>query len=296
MTGAADYVSFEDRFRGPEADILERLRQYAPLLEAFRSTSGAGCAAPHALDLGCGRGEWISLCRELGWLAEGVDGNAVMVERCRARGLQAQCGDGLAVLQAQPTASLQCLSAFHLIEHLSHAALDALLQQAFRVLRTDGVLILETPNCDTWRVASQEFHLDPTHITRVHPAYLVHRLQALGFGVCVAVGLNGRSRQEQWVNPSLRNALESGAPDLAIVASLQPSQHQQDCLARWVETVDCWSSAQIGDRFEQRIRDLEQRLAQQHDQLMRLQAERVSMRRQRYKALLRRVWSRLYGA
>lgn len=274
MSDAAAYVSFEDRFRGSQEQILERLRQYGDLLDAFRPAAAGPEGVAIALDLGCGRGEWLELCRERRWRVEGVDGNPQMVERCRARGLPASCGDGLALLQAQASGSLGCLSAFHLIEHLGHGQLEALLQEAHRALRADGLLILETPNCDSWLVASQQFHLDPTHITRVHRDYLLHRLEAIGFEVSVAIGLNGHRRGHDWRNPSLRNVLESAAPDLALVASPRPGAPRRQALERWAEAHDCWSSAAIGDRFEERIQDLERRLDQQQQQLVALQRER----------------------
>lgn len=281
MSAADAYFSFEDRFRGPEALILERLKHYGALLEAFRPDSGEGSAhLPLALDLGCGRGEWLDLLRSYSWPAEGVDGNTAMVEHCRTKGHRVRCADGLADLRSRSVGSLACISAFHLIEHLPHRQLEQLLCLGHSRLEPQGLLILETPNCDTIRVATGDFHLDPTHTTRIHRLFLEHRLRTIGFEVVVTIGLNGRSLQEDWPHPSLRDVLESGAPDLAIVASPRPEPWRRQAMEQWALAHDCWSGVQIGDRFEERIRSLEQHLNRQERELeaMRALVSQISTR------------------
>lgn len=297
MSAADAYLAFEDRFRGPEALIRERLEQYGALLEAFRPTSAEAVAQPlWALDLGCGRGEWLDCCRSHSWPAEGVDGNAAMVEHCRVKGHRVRCADGLADLRSRPAGALACISAFHLIEHLPHAQLEELLRFGHSCLDSQGLLILETPNCETMRVATGEFHLDPTHTTRIHRLYLEHRLRQVGFEAVVTIGLNGRSLQEDWHHPSLRNALESGAPDLAIVASPRPEPWRRQALEQWALAQDCWSGVQIGDRFEERIRSLEQRLEQQERELALLREQAQTQPPSRAKSSWRQRIRRLGGA
>ena len=75
---ALAYVGFEDRFRGSEEQIRERLKDYVPY---FSGQSDV-------LDVGCGRGEFLELLREQGIRARGLDLNPEMVEVCRARGLE----------------------------------------------------------------------------------------------------------------------------------------------------------------------------------------------------------------
>ncbi|MBC7857173.1 MAG: methyltransferase type 11, partial [Burkholderiaceae bacterium] len=61
----AFYRAFEDRHRGPRELILARLRAYADLLARLGALYPAGAA----LDLGCGRGEWLELLAEAGFAA-----------------------------------------------------------------------------------------------------------------------------------------------------------------------------------------------------------------------------------
>lgn len=76
------YRSFEDRFRGPRETIMLRLAVYLPFINPLTRLYD-GC---HALDLGCGRGEWLELIGGRGFNARGVDLDEGMLQDCRARG------------------------------------------------------------------------------------------------------------------------------------------------------------------------------------------------------------------
>ena len=155
----AFYAALEDQFRGSRSLIKERLAAYLPHLRALQKKF----AEAEALDVGCGRGEWLEILKENGIAARGVDLNAPMVEQCRACGLEAAQGDALAFLGELPDASLALVSGFHIIEHLPFPKLLQLFQESARVLRPGGIAIFETPNPEFPRVSSYTFHLDPTH-------------------------------------------------------------------------------------------------------------------------------------
>ncbi len=57
------YRAFEDRHRGSRALIKQRLRVYEAFLQALKEADEA-CPA---LDIGCGRGEWLELLIEQGF-------------------------------------------------------------------------------------------------------------------------------------------------------------------------------------------------------------------------------------
>ena len=90
-----DYFAFEARMRGSTAEVRSRQRVY---VDDF-----AG-AAP-VLDVGCGRGEFLSLLREAGIDARGVDADADMVAYARGEGLEVEHRDALAHLEGLPDAS-----------------------------------------------------------------------------------------------------------------------------------------------------------------------------------------------
>lgn len=155
----AFYLAFENRFRGRREEIKERLRFYLPIIADI----GLEKAASKALDLGCGRGEWLELLLEREYDGAGVDLNICMVEECISRGLKAECLDAIAYLKSVPSGSFSVVTGFHIVEHLSFAVLFDLFQETFRVLRPRGRAIFETPNPECARVSLYSFFLDPTH-------------------------------------------------------------------------------------------------------------------------------------
>lgn len=165
------YTAFENRFRGERAEV--RARQ-AGDVELFR---GGG----EVLDLGCGRGEFLDLLQEAGIPARGVEGNANAVAECRARGHRVIAGDLLEVLRAEPEAALGGLFASQVVEHLKPAVLQALLAEAFRVLRPGGVLVLETVNPASALAFLDVFLRDLTHERPLHPETLRFLAAAAGF-------------------------------------------------------------------------------------------------------------------
>lgn len=172
--GALDsltYVSFEDRFRGPAADIRERVRDYLPLF----------AGASDVVDVGCGRGELLALLRERGIRARGVDSNAAMVEICRANGFDVEQGDALAYLRRQPDAGIGGLIAIQVVEHFSPSYLMRFLDAAFHAMRPGAPLILETLNPACWMAFFETYIRDITHRQPLHPDTLRLLVQASGF-------------------------------------------------------------------------------------------------------------------
>lgn len=173
------YLELEQRFRGTEEEIRQRLERYAPYLEVAADLGGPG-GLP-VLDLGCGRGEALKLLVERGISAQGIDASARMVERCREQGLEAATGDLLDALTAREPESLAGVVSFHVIEHLPTVELDRLVRLAHRALAPGGVLILETPNPLSLVAGARNFWLDPTHRRPVHPESLRLLYELAGF-------------------------------------------------------------------------------------------------------------------
>jgi 2-polyprenyl-3-methyl-5-hydroxy-6-metoxy-1,4-benzoquinol methylase len=171
MLDSLAYVSFENRFRGSREEIRARSGDYAELL--------AGSC--DVLDVGCGRGELLDLLREKGISALGIDSNAAMVELCRARGLSAQQADALAFLRAQEDGSFGGLVAVQVIEHFEPDYLVRFLEAAFRTMRPQAPLILETINPACWMAFFECYLRDLTHKIALHPDTLRHLVQTSGF-------------------------------------------------------------------------------------------------------------------
>jgi SAM-dependent methyltransferase/tetrahydromethanopterin S-methyltransferase subunit F len=165
------YVGFEDQFRGSAEAIRQRLLEYVPIFTG----------ASDVLDVGCGRGEFLTLLREHGVSARGIDTNEAMVQRCRDKGLDAEAVDALAFLRAQPARSLGGLFAAQVVEHLQPSYLAALLDAAFHALRSGAPIVLETINPACWFAFFESYVRDITHVRPLHPDTLQYLLMATGF-------------------------------------------------------------------------------------------------------------------
>lgn len=172
----SDYAEFEMTFRGSEEAVTSRLKVYLDMLPKVN-----GPNTSRALDLGCGRGEWLRLLTTEGYDALGIDVNSDMVGRCLEFGLSAIKSDALSYLEVQDKESFQLITAFHFIEHIPFETMFNIFKQCFRVLKNDGVLILETPNLKNILVGAGDFYLDPTHTKPLHPLTMQFFLKKAGF-------------------------------------------------------------------------------------------------------------------
>jgi len=215
LASADFYRAFEDRFRGPRAEIKERLKVYLPFIQPLQEK----CAPAMALDLGCGRGEWLELLTEHGFSAQGVDIDDGMLSACRRRGLNVHTADALAFLKALPGESQALVSGFHIAEHLSFDVLQELVCQALRVLIPGGLLILETPNPENITVGTASFYLDPTHQRPLPPPLLAFLTEFAGFRRQKILRLQESSELLRSGAPiTLLQVLSGVSPDYAVVA------------------------------------------------------------------------------
>ena len=209
------YRVLEERFRSSQAVIRQRLQVYRPFLQALRQD----VVQPRALDIGCGRGEWLQLLIEEGFDARGVDLDDSMLQACHERGLNAENLDALQALQALPDHSLDLISSFHVVEHLTFDYLRQLLQETQRVLSPQGLLILETPNIENLSVGTCDFWLDPTHVQPLPPVFLEFLCEFSGFARCKILRLQeDRALHEPGASVGLVDVLFRASPDYAVVA------------------------------------------------------------------------------
>jgi SAM-dependent methyltransferase len=165
------YVGFEDLFRGSPETIRAAVEDYVPIFEGRTDV----------LDIGCGRGEFLSLLAGRGVSARGIDVNAAMADLCREKGLDAIGGDALSYLRSLGDGSLGGLFSAQVVEHLEPGYLTNLLAAAFEKLRPGAPIVLETINPSCWFAFFESYIRDLTHVRPLHPDTLRFLLVASGF-------------------------------------------------------------------------------------------------------------------
>lgn len=216
------YRAFEDRYRGSRELIKSRLAVYLPFIRPLQSLY-ANCTA---LDVGCGRGEWLELLLAQGFDAQGVDLDEGMLATCLEMQLPAVLGDAIVALQNLPDESLSIVSGFHLAEHIPFESLQTLVSEALRVLKPAGLLILETPNAENITVGAHTFYMDPTHEKPIPYPLLSFLTEYAGFARNKLLRLQEDPDLLQGQQASLIDVLQGVSPDYAIVAQKQAPARQ----------------------------------------------------------------------
>lgn len=169
------YRSFEDRFRGSEAAVREKQSSYISRICPHLSKDAV------VVDLGCGRGEWLGLLKAEGFRPIGVDKNTEMLAAARKSGYDLVHADVFDWLAKQPADSVDLISAFHIVEHLTPNELLRMLSEIARVTKKSGWVLIETPNPENVVVGACNFWFDITHVKPIPPLTLGFILEFLGF-------------------------------------------------------------------------------------------------------------------
>ena len=165
------YVDFENAFHGDQTVNRARLEKYAALFQGKQNV----------VDLNCGRGDFLTLMSEHEIPAKGVDPNGLMVEQCRQKGMQAEKKEALSFLEGCETESLDGLFAGRLVDNLTAGKVYLLIQEAYRVLKKDGVFVVEAINPLSMGTFGHNCSMDPAHRAPVHPELMRFMAQSLGF-------------------------------------------------------------------------------------------------------------------
>ena len=183
----AFYLAFEDACRGTDEETSSKLQPYVPYIQQVVDQFGP---LTSAVDIGCGRGEWLDLLRQFNIAAQGVDLNQVMIDHCLVQGHQVEQADALTWMQQQQPQSQHLVSSFHVIEHIPFNEYYLWFEQFSRILAPGGMLILETPNPENVLVGSHTFYHDPTHLNPITPTLLEFTAKFFGLQLLAIERLN----------------------------------------------------------------------------------------------------------
>ena len=241
------YKSFEDKFRGDKSEIKKRLLAYEPFLQILKQNY----ENPAAVDLGCGRGEWLEILKQNGFAARGCDVSEEMLKECEKNALEAKNQGAIEFLSELEDSSLALVSAFQLVEHLEFSELCELIKQARRVLKDGGILILETPNPENLRVATLNFYLDATHVKPIPPMLLEYLCEFEGFNNTFMIRLNSNlsfSEDLENQNVTLRDVLSSVGLDYAVLGLKNGDEKTREAFLS--ATKSGFSFEELADRFD----------------------------------------------
>ena len=216
------YVAFEEKFRGSEELIKERQKKYLKFINPLKILKDE----VKALDIGCGRGEWISLLNENGFNARGIDINESMVKVASQKGLNAAVSDALGELKSLEENSLDIITAFQVVEHIKFDDVLELIKEAKRVLAPCGILILETPNPENIMVGTQWFYLDATHKNPIPCELLSFATHYYGLERNFIFKTNEKSPSEYERDMGIFDVFEGVSPDYSVIAQKNGDQSE----------------------------------------------------------------------
>lgn len=171
----AFYAKFEEKFRGNTQDIIKILKS------RYSSFIPDPCGIERAVDIGCGRCEFVEILNSRGYTTTGVDINSLFVEHGTSKTLDIRKRDALKFLKSLEDNSISLISSLHLIEHFHLIKMKIFFKEIYRVLKPGGTLILETPNARNLLVSGGDFYRDPTHVNPIFPDTLDLILKYNGF-------------------------------------------------------------------------------------------------------------------
>jgi 2-polyprenyl-3-methyl-5-hydroxy-6-metoxy-1,4-benzoquinol methylase len=141
---SADYVSHDTQNRSIRNYIYSMVRNYTcrnkrTLIEKYSS-------GRKLLDIGCGTGDFITLCKKSGWDVLGVEPNQKPREFA-IRNHQVDVIDepGLAII-TEP--SFDVITLWHVLEHVYR--LEERMVKIKQILKKNGTLVIAVPNSNSW--------------------------------------------------------------------------------------------------------------------------------------------------
>jgi SAM-dependent methyltransferase len=161
------YWAFESRMRGSTQTVVDKLARHEEPLVRVRSKSGQD--HPLWLDLGCGKGEFLTLLQGWGFSPRGVDISLAAVQSCRSGGFDVALAEAVEFLSDYEGPSPVGISAVQVIEHLPRDRWLTFFEQSRRVLAPGGTLLVETINPLNVAALSSSFFADITHTWPTHP-------------------------------------------------------------------------------------------------------------------------------
>lgn len=166
-----DYVAFEEKYRGSQENIKNKLEEY---LQYFEKQN-------NVLDIGCGRGEFLEILRENNIDAKGIEIDEDMLLLCKEKNLNVDNTDALTYLSSLEGDSLGGIILTQVIEHLEPNYLIQLISLAYEKLKPGAYFVAETINPQSLIVFTEAYFMDLSHIRMIHPYTIKFLVESEGF-------------------------------------------------------------------------------------------------------------------
>lgn len=167
---AGTYADFIDMFR-PNFDVLVNQLGY---VTSWLPNTGK------AVDLGAGRGEMVTVLKNHGLAAFGIDGDQSVVDEAQRRGVDIRLQGISDFLKIENSKEYEVVTAVHVVEHVAYDILEDWLRSIHKILKPGGIFIAETPNPHAID-AFKAFWVDVTHVRPYYPESLLHMVHSAGF-------------------------------------------------------------------------------------------------------------------
>lgn len=118
-------------------------------IEKYRKPPGA------LLDIGCGKGEFLKITKDRGWLVSGVEASKGMAEYA-AKTLKLDIFCGLLKDANWANHSFDVITLNMVLEHVDDP--HELFKEMSRLLKPDGIIFIEVPNMDSFMLACARFY------------------------------------------------------------------------------------------------------------------------------------------
>lgn len=164
------YADFIDMFR-PNFDVLVNQLGY---VTSWLPNTGK------AVDLGAGRGEMVTVLKNHGLAAFGIDGDQSVVDEAQRRGVDIRLQGISDFLKIENSKEYEVVTAVHVVEHVAYDILEDWLRSIHKILKPGGIFIAETPNPHAID-AFKAFWVDVTHVRPYYPESLLHMVHSAGF-------------------------------------------------------------------------------------------------------------------
>lgn len=144
------------------SDVKRLVRRTNKIVSKIEYLLGKDRREIHLLDVGCSSGAFISVAKNLGVNAEGVEPATGPAKTAQAAGLRVY--EGFLEEIRLPEESFDVVTLFEVIEHLKNPT--ELVQECHRILRAGGLMVFRTGNTDSWTARYMKERWEYFHILK----------------------------------------------------------------------------------------------------------------------------------